>query len=244
MSTEYYPLADGCISAYTLAVVEVQCHHRGERLVMTELTNEALDPQVKSMRNELHDYKRNRILDVASQLFYDAGYSKTSIDAITEQLHVTKPFIYYHFDSKADILAGVCGRTTAFVAELAETAARSEGQPKQRLRELVHNMTLRVIEGRIYLAVYFREEKHLPEKARSELASYRRRFDRAMRALLQQGVEAKEFKLSNIAVAEQAITGMTTWLFNWYRPERPLSAEDIAKDMAQLTLSMVAGQSN
>lgn len=211
---------------------------------MPELTNEPGNQEAKSMRDELHDYKRNRILDVASQLFYESGYSKTSIDAIAEQLQVTKPFIYYHFNSKADILAGVCGRTTAFVAELAEAAARAKGRPKQRLQELVHDMTLRVIEGRIYLAVYFREEKHLPEKAQAELAGYRRRFDRAMRELLQQGVDAKEFRLGNIAVAEQAITGMTTWLFNWYRPDRRLSAEDIANDMAQLTLSMVAGRSS
>lgn len=206
---------------------------------MPELTNEMGDSEARSMRDELHDYKRNRILDVASQLFYEAGYSKTSIDAIAEKLYVTKPFIYYHFDSKADILAGVCARTTAFVAELAEEAASSGGSPLQRLRDLVRNMTLRVIEGRIYLAVYFREEKHLPEKAQSKLADYRRRFDRAMRALLQEGADAKEFKLGNIAVAEQAITGMITWLFNWYRPDRRLSAEDIADDMAQLTLSMV-----
>ncbi|MDB5271572.1 MAG: yhgD [Hymenobacter sp.] len=211
---------------------------------MSELTNETIAPDAKSMRDELHDYKRNRILDIASQLFYDAGYSKTSIEAIAEQLRVTKPFIYYHFDSKAAILAGVCGRTTAFVAELAEAAASSQGSPRQRLGELVRSMTLRVIEGRIYLAVYFREEKHLPEKAHAELAGYRRRFDGAMRQLLQQGVDAKEFKLGNVAVAEQAITGMTTWLFNWYRPDRRLSAEEIADDMAQLTLSMVAGRSD
>lgn len=211
---------------------------------MPEPTNEVVTAEIKSMRDELHDYKRNRILDVASQLFYDAGYSKTSIDAIAEQLHVTKPFIYYHFDSKADILAGVCGRTTAFVAELAEDAASAEGSPRQRLQGLVRNMTLRVIEGRIYLAVYFREEKHLPDQAQAELAGYRRRFDQAMRKLLQQGVEAEEFKLGNVAVAEQAITGMTTWLFNWYRPDRHLSAEDIADEMAQLTLSMVSGTSN
>lgn len=209
---------------------------------MPDLTNEVGAADVKSMRDELHDYKRNRVLDVASQLFYEAGYGKTSIDAIAEQLHVTKPFIYYHFDSKAAILAGVCGRTTAFVAELAEKAASSKGAPRQRLRELVRNMTLRVIEGRIYLAVYFREEKHLPEEARTELAGYRRRFDQAMRKLLQQGVDAKEFKLGNVAVAEQAITGMTTWLFNWYRPDRSLSAEDIADEMAQLTLTMVGAK--
>lgn len=193
----------------------------------------------KSLRDELHDFKRNRILDVASQLFYDLGYSKTSIDAIAEQLQMTKPFVYYHFDTKSDILAGVCGRTTAFVAELAEAAATSTGDPSERFKSLVRDITLCVINGRIYLAVYFREEMQLPETARRELAEYRRRFDRAMRSLLQQGVDAGVFHLGHIAVAEQAITGMTTWLFNWYRPDRQLTAEDIADEMSRLALSMV-----
>lgn len=196
-------------------------------------------PDAKSLRDELHDFKRNRVLDVASQLFYDLGYSKTSIDAIAAKLSVTKPFVYYHFESKADILAGVCGRTTAFVAELAEAAASGNGAPRDRLLALVRDITLCVIEGRVYLAVYFRAEKHLPETARRELAEYRRRFNHALRSLLQQGVESGEFKIGHVAVAEQAITGMTTWLFNWYRPDRKLTAKEIADEMSRLALSMV-----
>ena len=59
------------------------------------------------MRDELKDFKRKRILDVASELFFELGYKGTSIDAIADRLHATKPFIYYHFENKADILAGV-----------------------------------------------------------------------------------------------------------------------------------------
>lgn len=193
----------------------------------------------KAIRDEIHDFKRNRILDVASQLFFENGYNGTSIDAIAEKLHATKPFIYYHFRSKADVLAGVCGRTTAFVAELAETAAATAGPVRDRLRTLVHDMTLRVIEGRVYLAVYFREDKHLPDEARQELAENRRRFDRALSRLIQEGAEAGVFEVGRVSVATQAITGMTTWLFNWYRPSGPLSAEEMADEMARLALAML-----
>jgi TetR/AcrR family transcriptional regulator, cholesterol catabolism regulator len=212
----------------------------GERNLKRNITTKAAPaPNAKSLRDELHDFKRNRVLDVASQLFYDLGYSKTSVDAIAAKLSVTKPFVYYHFDSKADILAGVCARTTAFVAELAEEAASGNGMARDRLLALVRDITLCVIEGRIYLAVYFRAEKHLPETARRELADFRRRFDQALRRLLQQGVESGEFRIAHITVAEQAITGMTTWLFNWYRPDRDLTADDIAGEMSRLALSMV-----
>ncbi len=196
-------------------------------------------PNPQTMRDELKDFKRKRILDVASELFFELGYKGTSIDAIADRLHATKPFIYYHFENKADILAGVCGRTTAFVAELAEEAAFGIGSVRSRLEHLVRELTLRIIEGRIYLAVYFREEKHLPPAAFRNLSENRRRFDRALSKLLQDGIESGQFHVSKVPVATQAITGMTTWLFNWYRPNGPLTPEQLAQEMTTLVMAMV-----
>jgi len=192
-----------------------------------------------SIKEELHDFKRARILDVASQLFFEAGYSVTTMDQIAQRLNITKPFIYYHFKNKADVLAGVCGRTTAFAAQLAEMAASAEGPAQQRLYDLVHAMALRVIEGRVYLSVYFREEKHLPESAHRELAENRRRFDRALGRLLSDGVAEGVFEAPRISIASHSITGMATWLFNWYRPNGPLPAEEIAAETARLAVAMV-----
>lgn len=193
----------------------------------------------ETLRDEVKDLKRKRILDAASELFFEHGYKGTSVEAIASRLHVTKPFIYYHFNNKADILAGVCGRTTAFVAQSAEVAAAGSGSVQQRLESLVRDLSLRVIEGRVYLAVYFREEKHLPKSAFRDLASNRKRFDTALSKLLREGIDAGDFHVSNVSVATQAITGMTTWLFNWYRPTGPLTPEQVAEEMVALVSSMV-----
>jgi AcrR family transcriptional regulator len=47
---------------------------------------------------------RERILDVALDLFTDQGFDGTSMREIAEQLHISKPAIYYHFASKEEIL--------------------------------------------------------------------------------------------------------------------------------------------
>lgn len=47
---------------------------------------------------------RERILDVALDLFIDQGFDKTSLREIAERLGVTKAALYYHFRSKEDIL--------------------------------------------------------------------------------------------------------------------------------------------
>ena len=47
---------------------------------------------------------RERILDVALDLFIEKGFDGTSLREIAEQLGVTKAALYYHFASKDDIL--------------------------------------------------------------------------------------------------------------------------------------------
>ncbi len=47
---------------------------------------------------------RQRILDVALDLFIEKGFDRTSLREIAERLNVTKAALYYHFASKDDIL--------------------------------------------------------------------------------------------------------------------------------------------
>ena len=47
---------------------------------------------------------RERILDVALDLFIEKGYDGTSLREIAERLGFTKAALYYHFASKEDIL--------------------------------------------------------------------------------------------------------------------------------------------
>jgi AcrR family transcriptional regulator len=47
---------------------------------------------------------RERILDIALELFSEKGYDKTSLRDIAERLGTTKAALYYHFARKEDIL--------------------------------------------------------------------------------------------------------------------------------------------
>jgi AcrR family transcriptional regulator len=57
---------------------------------------------------------RDRILDVALDLFTDQGFDGTSMREIAERLHMSKPAIYYHFASKEDILVALHMRLHEF----------------------------------------------------------------------------------------------------------------------------------
>ena len=60
---------------------------------------------------------RQRILDVALDLFTEQGYDGTSLREIAEQLGVTKAALYYHFESKEDILMALHMRIHDFGRE-------------------------------------------------------------------------------------------------------------------------------
>src|SRR5271169_2411875 len=60
---------------------------------------------------------RQRILDVALDLFIEQGFDGTSLRQIAEQLGVTKAALYYHFESKDDILLALHMRIHAFGRE-------------------------------------------------------------------------------------------------------------------------------
>jgi AcrR family transcriptional regulator len=60
---------------------------------------------------------RERILDVALDLFTEQGYDGTSLRQIAEQLSITKAAIYYYFESKEDILMALHMRLHEFGRE-------------------------------------------------------------------------------------------------------------------------------
>ena len=70
---------------------------------------------------------RQRILDVALELFAEHGYEKTSLREIAEHLDVTKAALYYHFKTKEDILIGIFDDFNRPIVELIEWG---EQQPR------------------------------------------------------------------------------------------------------------------
>src|ERR1700758_5131163 len=69
---------------------------------------------------------RDRILDVALELFTEKGFDGTSLREIAERLDVTKAALYYHFESKDDILLALHMRLHEFGREALLKMAKQE----------------------------------------------------------------------------------------------------------------------
>src|SRR2546423_2339543 len=50
---------------------------------------------------------RQRIHQIALEVFSERGYDRATLREIAERLQITRPALYYHFKSKEDILASI-----------------------------------------------------------------------------------------------------------------------------------------
>ncbi|KOV79267.1 TetR family transcriptional regulator [Streptomyces sp. NRRL WC-3618] len=63
---------------------------------------------------------RQRIQDVALELFAEQGYEKTSLREVAERLDVTKAALYYHFKTKEEIIVSLFEDLTKPIEDLIE----------------------------------------------------------------------------------------------------------------------------
>ncbi len=190
------------------------------------------------MRAETQAYKRERILQAAMTLFYERGYSATTLDDVAAALGVTKPFIYTYFRGKTDLLAALCTPTIDLSLQAVANGASGTGSPTERLRRAMVDFTKVVLSRQANIAIFFREEKHLEPEALAEITGLRRRFDRVLSALLAEGVTAGEFDIQDVSLAALAIGGMISWAYTWHRPNGRLPLEPLCERMADLALRM------
>lgn len=79
---------------------------------------------------------RQRIQEVALELFVEQGYEKTSLREIAEVLDVTKAALYYHFKTKEDLLVSIVTDLTRPMDELIEWGAAQPRTPETKIAVL------------------------------------------------------------------------------------------------------------
>ncbi|WP_069773151.1 MULTISPECIES: TetR/AcrR family transcriptional regulator [unclassified Streptomyces] len=79
-----------------------------------------MDRTMDGTKQQRRGNTRQRIQDVALELFAEQGYEKTSLREIAERLEVTKAALYYHFKTKEEIIVGIFTDLTKPIEDLIE----------------------------------------------------------------------------------------------------------------------------
>src|SRR3954471_20886513 len=121
------------------------------------------------VRAEIRAHKRERILETATRLFYESGFRATSMESIADQLSATKPFIYYHFKNKYDLLDEIAMRVTGLANAALEDAIQIDADPSAVLANMVRNYARLVLERQRIIAVFWREESNFSVQTRERV---------------------------------------------------------------------------
>ena len=84
---------------------------------------------------------RKRIIDAATKLFYAEGIGRVSVDAVAEKAGLTKRTLYYHFQSKDDLIAAYLdARDQPNLKQMAGWFESEEGGPDRKVQAIFSNL--------------------------------------------------------------------------------------------------------
>ena len=179
------------------------------------------------LKEEISDFKRRRIREEACHLFYRLGYESTTIDAIAQELDVTKPFIYSYFKNKSELLFEICKTGIELSLNAMDLTEAEDRTPKEKLRLLVDCVTRIILDNQEYIVVYEREEKNLEPALARKIRKQRSLFDHRLATLLEEGSKSGEFTIRDSDMTATTIGGMMTWVGFWYSPKGKWSEAEI-----------------
>ena len=200
----------------------------------------AINLAQSNLKHDVTDFKRRRIREEASHLFFQLGYEGTTLDAIAQRLDVTKPFLYTHYANKAELLYDIC-RTGILqsLAAIDPILDDSTATATERLGRLVEAVLAIIFDYQEFIVVYEREEKNLDEIQAREIREHRSLFDHKVATLLEQGRRSEDFEVFDAVLTANTIGGMMTWVALWYRAGGKRTKHQIISHTMRMVFSAV-----
>jgi AcrR family transcriptional regulator len=175
--------------------------------------------------------RRLEILRAAARVFRRHGIAAAGMREIAEEAGLSPGNLYYYFDSKDELLVFCQERTLEHMLAAVEAAKAAGGSSAVQLRAILRahvHALLDEMEG----ATAHLELDSLPEALRAPMIRKRDRYERALRALVAQGVERGEFAPCDAALVTRAMLGAVNWTARWFRPDGAQSAGEVAESIS------------
>ncbi len=86
-------------------------------------------------------------------------------------------------------------------------------------------------------AVYFNEWRHLSTRRRNRFAKRRDEYEALFRAILREGINAGLFTPVDEKFGSLLILSALNWTHQWYKPDGPLTAEEVGRTLADMLLN-------
>ncbi|KLA22707.1 TetR/AcrR family transcriptional regulator [Bacillus cereus] len=152
--------------------------------------------------NQIRKSARQKILDVASELFYNEGIRAVGVDKIVEVSGVSKGTLYRHFPSKDDlIIAYLEEKSESLWVQFNDAVSAYEGSPRMQIFALVESINALLTEPGIRGCVFL--NAHAEFSNQNPIQHLVQKHTEALRNLLQR--LTKEAGASDDTLADQLL---------------------------------------
>ena len=173
-------------------------------------------------------YDLESLLAVVVTVFNERGYDGTSMEDLSRALGISKSSIYYHVDSKENLLSLALDRALDGLFAVAAEVSATDKPAIYRLEHLVRG-SVQVLADRLpYVTLLLRARGNTATERRA--LERRREFDQIVADLVAEAESAGDIRPDvDPAVTARLLFGMINSLTEWYRPDqRALTAGELA----------------
>lgn len=174
------------------------------------------------------------ILFHAAKLLREKGYAAVSLRQIAAAANIKAGSIYYHFESKEEILYHVLEQGLRVIVEEINKAMEklpSDTPFRERLKCVIEAHLYGLLQVGDFSSANIRIYGQVPPEVRRRHSVSRQKFADWWDAFLQEAVdEGALSKDLNLSVVRVFIVGALNWTVEWYDPERG-SFDDLAEQI-------------
>ena len=188
------------------------------------------------------DTVRNRVFEVAAEVFHRKGYDNTSMSEVATAAGLTKAGLYHHVTSKESLLYTVLDYgldlTSSYVVKPLEEIA----DPLERLKKMIALHLHLVLEERnLEVTGLLHECKTLSPSDRARINRRKKDYVRMTTDLIADVIKKYNVKDVNPKLAAFALLGMLNWTYQWYKASGDIRRDEIVRGFQQMFLRGILG---
>ena len=164
---------------------------------------------------------RQEILKVAARMMRERGYSDMSLRDLASEVGMKAGSLYYHFASKEELAVEVMRLGVEIVSEAVQEGLRQAGDlpAKEKLIRALEIHLETLLSASDYSSAHIRCYPFVPESARRELLSVRRKYDKVWNAILREYL-GPQASTTDIRFLRHSLIGAMNWSLEWFDPDR------------------------
>ena len=192
-------------------------------------------------RRKPGDERRAELYEAAAKTFHEKGYNAASLQDIAEQLGILKGSLYYYIQSKEDLLYDLITAIQAEGLEVVTAAAKIDGDPLDRLHNVIVAHVTHTCRTLSKTSVYLHERDALPPKRRKDIRGSEHAHEAVFSGLIAEGQQAGLVRADvDPKIAMRSILGSINWTYRWFTPKGALRAAKLAEQLADLNVRSIA----